>query len=91
MWSLQFGEFPVFGRVIGEFVVGKESAWNDVGSHVKTAAFELAPPNPVETCSPIQRPIWRSRKPARCDPWRHRSRAAARARGATAPRSGNVP
>ena len=35
MRSLQFGEFPAFRAVVGKLVVGKDSPWNDVRSHVK--------------------------------------------------------
>jgi hypothetical protein len=33
MLSFQFRELPVFRGVVGKLVVGKDSPWNDVGSH----------------------------------------------------------
>jgi hypothetical protein len=35
MLSLEFGELPAFRGVIGKLVVGEDSPWNHVGSHVK--------------------------------------------------------
>jgi hypothetical protein len=35
MLSLQFGEFPAFGGVVGKLIVGKDRPWNDVRSHMK--------------------------------------------------------
>jgi hypothetical protein len=36
MLSLQFRELPVFRGVVRKLVVGKDSPWNDVGSHMKS-------------------------------------------------------
>src|SRR5215467_4668903 len=35
MLSLEFGEFPAVRGVVGKLVVGEDSSWNDVGSHMK--------------------------------------------------------
>jgi hypothetical protein len=32
---LQFGELPVFGSVVGQFIVGEDSPWKDVRTHGK--------------------------------------------------------
>jgi hypothetical protein len=34
MLPLQFGELPALCRVVGQFIIGKERAWNNVRSHV---------------------------------------------------------
>jgi hypothetical protein len=41
MGSLQFGELPVLGCVIGKLIVGEDSCWNDVGSHVGSGPQKL--------------------------------------------------
>jgi hypothetical protein len=35
--SLQVGELPVFRGVVGKFIVGKDSPWNDVRAHKKSS------------------------------------------------------
>src|ERR1700685_3121292 len=37
MLSLEFGELPAFGSVIGKLVVGEDNPWNNVRSHVKSS------------------------------------------------------
>src|SRR5215813_12536530 len=48
MLSLQFGELPTFRGVVGKLVVGENSPWNDVRSHLKSLATDachrVAPP-----------------------------------------------
>jgi hypothetical protein len=34
---LQFGEFSMFPGVVGKLVVGEDSPWNHVGSHLKSS------------------------------------------------------
>jgi hypothetical protein len=34
MWSLQFGELPAFRGVVGKLIVGEDSPWNNVRSHI---------------------------------------------------------
>jgi hypothetical protein len=34
MLSLQFGELPAFCGVVGKFIVGEDSPWNNVRSHM---------------------------------------------------------
>jgi len=36
MLSLQFGELPAFRGVVGKLIVGEDSPWNNVRSHMKT-------------------------------------------------------
>jgi hypothetical protein len=46
MWSLQFGEFPAFRGVVGKLVVGEDSPWNDVRSHMKSSTVaRFTPPD----------------------------------------------
>src|SRR5246127_1469320 len=33
MLALQFGELPAFRRVVGKFVIGESSPWNNIRSH----------------------------------------------------------
>jgi hypothetical protein len=40
--SLQFGEFPAFRGVIRELVVGEDSPWNNVRSHMKSSTVGCA-------------------------------------------------
>jgi hypothetical protein len=35
MLSLEFGELPALRAMVGKLVVGKDSPWNHVGSHLK--------------------------------------------------------
>ena len=35
MLSLEFGEFPAFRSVVGKVIVGEDSSWNNVRSHMK--------------------------------------------------------
>src|SRR5258708_4753742 len=37
MLSLEFGELPAVRGVVGKLVVGEDSTWNDVGSHLKSS------------------------------------------------------
>jgi hypothetical protein len=37
MLSLQFGEFPAFGRVVGKLIIGEYGSRNYVRSHVKSS------------------------------------------------------
>jgi hypothetical protein len=32
---LKFGELPPFRGVVGKLIIGKDSPWNHVGSHLK--------------------------------------------------------
>jgi hypothetical protein len=41
MLSLQFGELSPFRGVIGELIVGKDSPWNDVRSHMIPQSWML--------------------------------------------------
>ena len=36
MLSLQFGELPAFRGVVGKLIVGEDSPWNNVRSHIKS-------------------------------------------------------
>src|SRR6202034_1240289 len=40
--SLQFGEFPVLRGVVGKFVVGEGSPWNNVRSHLNSSRVGCA-------------------------------------------------
>jgi hypothetical protein len=35
MLSLQFGELPAFRGVVGKLIVGEDSPWNNVRSHLR--------------------------------------------------------
>jgi hypothetical protein len=37
--SLQFGELPTFRGVVGELIVGEDSPWNYVRSHMKSSSI----------------------------------------------------
>jgi len=39
MLSLQFGELPAFRGVVGKLIVGEDSPWNKVRSHIKASAI----------------------------------------------------
>src|SRR6266481_1319865 len=47
MLSLQFGELPAFRGVVGKLVVGEDSPWNNVGSHMKSLTVGCASPGCV--------------------------------------------
>jgi hypothetical protein len=36
---LQFRELPTFASMIGKFIVRKDSAWNNVGSHIENPSI----------------------------------------------------
>src|SRR5262249_11794302 len=56
MLSLQFGELPAFCGVVGEFIVGEDSPWNNVRSHWNTSTgFRMKVP-PDGECN--ERPKW---------------------------------
>ena len=38
MLSLQLRQLAPFRGMVGELVIGEDSAWNDVGSHVETSS-----------------------------------------------------
>ena len=40
MLSLQLGELPALGGVVGKFVVGENRSWNNVGSHEESSKVE---------------------------------------------------
>ena len=42
MLSLQFGELAPLCRVIGKFVIGEHSPWNNVRSHIKSSTVGCA-------------------------------------------------
>ena len=44
MLSLQFGELPAFRGVVGKLIVGEDSPWNNVRSHVKSSGVGCASP-----------------------------------------------
>jgi len=39
MLSLQFGELPAFRGVVGKLIVGDDSPWNNVRSHMKSSSW----------------------------------------------------
>jgi hypothetical protein len=47
MLSLQFGELSAFRGVVGKLVVGEDSPWNNVGSHMKSLTAGCASPGCV--------------------------------------------
>src|SRR5215471_8081096 len=55
MLSLQFGELPAFRGVVGKLVVGDDSPWNNVRSHLKSltvgcASRVASPHSGPQTC-----------------------------------------
>ena len=38
---LQFGELPVLPGVVGKFIVGENSPWNHVGSHINGSSVMM--------------------------------------------------
>ena len=36
--SLQLGELPALRGMVGKLIVGEDSPWNDVGSHLKPSS-----------------------------------------------------
>jgi hypothetical protein len=48
---LQFRELSAFGRVVSKLVVGENSTWNNVRSHVKSSAVGCAAPGHVSMIS----------------------------------------
>ena len=51
MLSLQFGELPAFRGVVGKLIVGEDSPWNNVRSHVKSSTVGCALPSYVSMVS----------------------------------------
>src|SRR5712671_7898336 len=51
MLSLQFGELPAFRGVVGKLIVGEDSPWNNVGSHMKSSTVRCASPGCVSMVS----------------------------------------
>jgi len=39
MLSLQLGELPALRGVVGKLIVGEDSPWNNVRSHVKSSSW----------------------------------------------------
>jgi hypothetical protein len=42
MLSLQFGELPAFRSVVGKLIVGEDSPWNNIRSHMKSSTLGCA-------------------------------------------------
>ena len=55
MLSLEFGELPAFGSVIGKLVVGEDNPWNNVRSHVKSSTDKGASRVYAQSSSKAQR------------------------------------
>jgi hypothetical protein len=51
MLSLQFGELPAFRGVVGKLIVGEDSPWNNVRSHMKSSTVGCASPGNVSMVS----------------------------------------
>ena len=49
MLSLQFGELPAFRGVVGKLIVGEDSPWNNVRSHMKSPTVGCASAGYVST------------------------------------------
>ena len=35
IWSLEFRELPALGDVVGKLIIGEDSAWNNIESHLQ--------------------------------------------------------
>src|SRR6266516_6168285 len=51
MLSLQFGELPAFRGVVGKLIVGEDSPWNNVRSHMKSSIVGCASPGYISMVS----------------------------------------
>src|SRR5207342_3381283 len=47
MLLLQFGKLPAFRGVVGKLIVGEDSPWNNVRSHMKSSTVGCASPGYV--------------------------------------------